>query len=96
MTKNIFKLCTKQANVATIRQPLPKPVMYNADRSRPWCVLCLQPNLRHHVLNRFQRRHEAEAHLKLLRQMSPTASYMVMFDSTEGIEANLEAQWQHS
>lgn len=65
---------------------------------RPWCVICLQPNLQHRTLNRFERRHEAEAHLKVLRQMAPTASYTVMFDSLpDGIEtAGLTTRWQHS
>jgi hypothetical protein len=71
--------------------------MYSADRSDPWCVICLQPNLQHYVLNRFQRRCQAEAHLKVLRQMTPTANYIMMFDSApEDSLANLEARWQHS
>jgi len=42
------------------------------------------------VLNRFQRRHEAEAHLKVLRQMMPSSSssYMVMFD--QGFDSGSE------
>jgi hypothetical protein len=71
--------------------------MNYADRSRPWCIICLQPNLQHHILNRFQGRREAEAHLKVLRQMTPAASYMVMFDnSCEDLEIGLKAHWQHS
>jgi hypothetical protein len=46
-------------------------------------------------LNRFQGRREAEAHLRVLRQMTPAASYMVMFDSSsEDIETGLKAHWQ--
>jgi len=54
--------------------------MNPALRPQPWCLICLQPNLQHLVLNRFQHRHDAEAHLKVLRQIMPNASYMVMFD----------------
>lgn len=68
--------------------------MNHADCLRPWCIICLQPNLQHLVLNRFQRRHDAEAHLKVLQQIMPTASYTMMFDSsTEDVKANLSAQW---
>lgn len=71
--------------------------MNHADQLHPWCIICLQPNLQHLVLNRFQRRHAAEAHLKVLQQMMPTASYMIMFDqSSEEVGANLGAQWLHS
>jgi len=64
--------------------------MNPAIRPQPWCLICLQPNLQHLVLNRFQRRHEAEAHLKVLRQMMPSSSssYMVMFD--QGFDSGSE------
>lgn len=55
------------------------------ERPDPWCVICLHSNLQHQVLNRFQRRQEAEAHLKVLQQMMPSASYTLMFDS--GLES---------
>ncbi|MBF2047745.1 MAG: hypothetical protein EDM05_037430 [Leptolyngbya sp. IPPAS B-1204] len=55
--------------------------MNYAERPQPWCIIRLQPNLQHSVLNRFQRRTDAEAHLKMLQQMTPSASYTVMFDS---------------
>jgi hypothetical protein len=57
------------------------------EQLQPWCLICLQPNLQHLILNRFQRRHEAEAHLKVLRQIAPSASYMVMFDQIEEMES---------
>lgn len=63
---------------------------------QPWCIIRLQPDLHHHVLNRFQRRHEAEAYLKVLRQMTPTASYTVMFDSAPELSEMFSARWQHS
>lgn len=57
--------------------------MISPDALRPWCLICLQPNLQHQVLNRFQRRHEAEAHLKVLRQMMPAGSYTLLFDGND-------------
>lgn len=66
--------------------------MNQVPRPQPWCIIRLQPNLQHLVLNRFQRRNEAEAHLKVLQQMMPSASYTVMFDqASEGIEAGLRS-----
>jgi hypothetical protein len=71
--------------------------MNHVDRLHPWCIICLQPNLQHLVLNRFQRRHAAEAHLKVLQQMMPAGNYTIMFDhSIEGMEANLGTQWLRS
>lgn len=32
------------------------------------------------VVARFRRRNEAEAHLKILRQMNPDAEYAIIFD----------------
>jgi hypothetical protein len=55
--------------------------MNYADCFQPWCIIRLQPDLHHHILTRFQHRPDAEAHLKVLRQMAPNASYAVMFDS---------------
>ncbi len=66
--------------IATISQPFAEQPMNPAIRPQPWCLICLQPSLQHQVLNRFQRRYEAEAHLKVMRQIMPSASYMVMFD----------------
>jgi hypothetical protein len=59
--------------------------MYQAPL-QPWCLISLQPNLQHQVLNRFQHRHEAEAHLRVLSQIAPTSSYMVMFDQADGAD----------
>lgn len=71
--------------------------MNHIDCLRPWCIICLQPNLQHLVLNRFQRRHEAESHLKVLKQIMPASSYTLMFDhASEEAEINLGARWQHS
>jgi hypothetical protein len=67
-----------------------------ADRPQPWCLICLQSDLQHRVLTRFQRRYDAEAHLKILRQMAPHASYTLMFDSSVAADADLDSHWQHS
>lgn len=87
------KFCTNWASMATIRQHLPKLAMNYAERPQPWCVIRLQPNLQHSVLNRFQRRTEAEAHLKVLQQMTPSASYTMMFDGSLDNNESGRADW---
>ena len=49
-------------------------------RLHPWCVVCQIPPMRSLTVCRFRRRTEAEAHLKILRQLTPTASYLILFD----------------
>ncbi len=88
----MYKICVKtlqtnqyakQMSLATISQPLADELMNSAIRPQPWCLICLQPSLHHLVLNRFQRRHDAEAHLKVMQQIMPNSSYMVMFDEAD-------------
>lgn len=50
------------------------------DQLHPWCIVRLLPNLRRVVVARFRRRNDAEEHLKLLRQMTPTVVYAIVFD----------------
>ncbi|MBF2072331.1 MAG: hypothetical protein IGS50_01000 [Synechococcales cyanobacterium C42_A2020_086] len=49
------------------------------ERLHPWCLMTLMPTLQHRLVARFRHRHEAEAHLKILQQMT-TARYVVVFD----------------
>ncbi len=50
------------------------------DRLSPWCIVLHLPNLQNKVVGRLRRRNDAEEHLKLLRRMTPTASYSIIFD----------------
>ncbi len=56
------------------------PMLYR-DRICPWCIVQLLPNARTIIVKRFRQRNDAEAHMKLLRQMKPDASYQIMFDA---------------
>ena len=47
----------------------------------PWCIVYQLPPMRSLIICRFRKRSEAEAHLKILRQLTPTASYLILFDS---------------
>lgn len=39
----------------------------------PWCIMRPLPNMRQTIVARFRRRSDAEAHLRILRQLLPTA-----------------------
>jgi hypothetical protein len=57
------------------------------DQLNPWCIIRLLPNMQRTVVSRFRRRNDAEAHLRLLQQMTPAASYTIVFDMvTENLE----------
>jgi len=69
---------------------LSHPMLYR-DRLHPWCVIQLLPNARTIIIARFRRRNDAEAHVKTLRRMNPSAIYQIMFD-TQG--ENLKDRWR--
>lgn len=50
------------------------------NRLHPWCIIRLLPKMQRTVVARFRRRNDAEAHLKILRQLSPDAEYLIIFD----------------
>lgn len=51
------------------------------DQLQPWCVVRFLPDARSIVVARFRRRSDAEAHQRILRQILPTATYSIVFDS---------------
>jgi len=55
------------------------PMTY-ADRLSPWCIIRALPNLQRLTVARFRRRGDAEAHLKTLRRMLPSANCEIVFD----------------
>lgn len=58
---------------------LAAPTAYN-QLLHPWCVVQLLPHMQRRTVARFRRRNDADAHLKALRRLSPSAQYTVMFD----------------
>ena len=52
------------------------PTAYN-QLLHPWCVVQLLPHM--------QRRNDADAHLKALRRLSPSAQYTVLFDPAPSV-----------
>ena len=55
------------------------PTAYN-QLLHPWCVVQFLPHMQRRTVARFRRRNDADAHLKALRRLSPSAQYTVMFD----------------
>lgn len=49
----------------------------------PWVVHKLLPNLSQTTVSRFRRRNDAEAYLKVLRQMHPTATFEIAFEAPQ-------------
>lgn len=50
------------------------------DRLFPWCIIRHLPNAQWMVVGRLRRRNDAQDHLRLLRQLTPTASYSIIYD----------------
>jgi hypothetical protein len=48
----------------------------------PWCIIRPQPNMKGIIVARFRRRSDAEAHLRILRQLLPSAPHTIIFDAT--------------
>ncbi len=46
----------------------------------PWCIILCLPNARTIVIERFRRRSDAEAYLRILSQINPQANHSIMFD----------------
>jgi hypothetical protein len=57
------------------------------EQLHPWCIARVLPDSKTTVVARFRRRIDAEAHLKLLNQLTPTADYRVVFEPTATPEA---------
>ncbi|MFQ4138545.1 hypothetical protein PGN35_019745 [Nodosilinea sp. PGN35] len=51
----------------------------------PWCVVQFLPHMQRRTVARFRRRNDADAHLKAMRRLSPSAQYTVMFDPTPSV-----------
>lgn len=60
------------------------PTAYN-QLLHPWCVVQLLPHMQRRTVARFRRRNDADAHLKALRRLSPSAQYTVMFDPAPSV-----------
>ena len=60
------------------------PTAYN-QLLHPWCVVQLLPHMQRRTVARFRRRNDADAHLKAMRRLSPSAQYTVVFDPAPSV-----------
>jgi len=51
----------------------------------PWCVVQLLPDMQRRTVARFRRRNDADAQLKAMRRLSPSAQYTVMFNPSTSV-----------
>jgi hypothetical protein len=52
------------------------------DQLNPWVIHQLLPNLNSSTVARFRRRTEAEAYLKVIKQMRPQVQFAISFDTS--------------
>lgn len=63
------------------------------DRLYPWCIIRHLPKSQRLVVARLRRRNDAEDHLRLLKQLIPTASYSLIYDPMlESAEATAKSK----
>ncbi|HEY9832303.1 MAG TPA: hypothetical protein V6D26_17085 [Stenomitos sp.] len=62
-----------------------KLIMLHQQRRNPWIVVRLLPNLQRVVVGRFRNWSDADGHLRILRQLIPTASLTIVFDPGDQI-----------
>ncbi len=56
------------------------PAIAYKKRLSSWAVARLLPDTQHEIIARFRNQCDAEGHLRLLRQLTPNASFTVVFD----------------
>ncbi len=54
--------------------------MLYQERLKPWIVVRLLPNLQRLVMGRYRSWSDANGHLRILRQLIPTARLTIIFD----------------
>jgi hypothetical protein len=62
--------------------PDPTTLAYH-NRLHPWCIIRLLPKMQRVVVVRFRRRNAAEDHLRVLKRLTPDATYEIVFDLPE-------------
>ncbi|MEM9214266.1 MAG: hypothetical protein AAGD25_07950 [Cyanobacteria bacterium P01_F01_bin.150] len=67
---------TIQANLNPLE---PQQTSYQ-QKLHPWCIVQLLPQLQHRIVARFRRRNDADAHLRILQQHTPSLRYAIIFD----------------
>jgi hypothetical protein len=81
--QEIYRLESQQYSSSAAYE-VEAPTAYN-QLLHPWCVVQLLPHMQRRTVARFRRRNDADAHLKALRRLSPSAQYTVMFDPAPSV-----------
>ncbi|MBF2049773.1 MAG: hypothetical protein EDM05_027965 [Leptolyngbya sp. IPPAS B-1204] len=53
------------------------------DRLYPWCIVRHLPNAQNEMVERFRQRGEAEAYLRILKQLLTASDHSLIFDPAE-------------
>jgi hypothetical protein len=72
----------------------PRPIadlMTYQEQLNPWVIHQLLPNLTRTTVSRFRRRNEAEAYLKVLRQIRPNVQFAIAFEVNLSSSSNSKA-----
>ena len=68
---------------STIQPPTnsstPQQTSYQ-QKLHPWCIIQLLPKMQCRTVARFRRRNDADAHLRILHQHTPSLNYAIIFD----------------
>ncbi|NEQ33131.1 MAG: hypothetical protein F6K04_19390 [Leptolyngbya sp. SIO4C5] len=51
------------------------------DRLHPWCIIRLLPKMQRITVARCRSRNDADAHLRIIKQLMPHASFVILFDA---------------
>ena len=49
-------------------------------RLHPWCIVRQLPKMQRVTIDRFRRHQDADARAKMLRRLTPSATFLVLFD----------------
>lgn len=49
-------------------------------RLKSWAIARLLPDMKREIVARFRSRSDADGHMQLMRQVTPDASFMLIFD----------------
>jgi hypothetical protein len=63
----------------------PEFLMTYYNQLSPWCIIRCLPNAQTLIVARLRRRNDAEAHLRILQQITPTATYHIIFDVADNL-----------
>ena len=61
------------------KSSVPRQTSYQ-QQLHPWCIIQLLPQMQRRTVARFRGRNDADAHLRVLKGLVPSAQYAIIFD----------------